>query len=81
MINVKVSINIRRKKELKKINISIIIHFGKNPKNGGNPPNDNKGKKSIIFSEFLKFKIINIWFKLKILNKLNKNTTVIDKKQ
>jgi len=29
---------------LEKINISIINHLGKNPKNGGSPPNDKRGK-------------------------------------
>lgn len=63
------------------INISIVIHFGKNPKNGGNPPKDNKGIKIIIFSKFLKLNKEKIWFILKILKLLNKITIVIEIKQ
>jgi hypothetical protein len=34
---------------LKKIIISIINHLGKNPKNGGSPPKDKRGKQIINF--------------------------------
>jgi hypothetical protein len=30
--------------------------LGKNPKNGGNPPNDKSGRKIIVLIKFLKLK-------------------------
>jgi hypothetical protein len=33
---------------------SIIIHFGKNPKNGGSPPKDKRGTKIIVLIKNLK---------------------------
>lgn len=36
------------------INRSIIIHFGKNPKNGGRPPKESKGIKITVFIKNLK---------------------------
>lgn len=49
---------------------SITIHLGKNPKKGGRPPKDRKGKNIIVLIKFLKFKEEKIWFKLKILKRL-----------
>lgn len=52
------------------INIWITIHFGKNPKKGGRPPNDSKFKNKI---NFIVFEFINkennwfIWETLKVL--------------
>lgn len=60
---------------------SIIIHFGKNPRNGGNPPKDNRGIKIIVFIKNLKLNDEKIWFKLKIFRLLNKKIIEIDKKQ
>lgn len=52
-------------------NFKIIINFGKNPINGGNPPKDNKFIKiNNLINLFLKFKL-NIWFKNFKLNKIN----------
>jgi hypothetical protein len=42
------------------IKSSIIIHLGKNPKNGGNPPKDNNNKKKIILKYLLENIIINV---------------------
>lgn len=50
----------------------ITIHFGKNPKNGGSPPNESKFN---IIQNFKVFDLKNkennwlIWYNLKLLNK------------
>ena len=55
--------------------------MGKNPKNGGNPPNDKKDKnKENLINELLLNKT-NIWFTWKRLKLLNKNTIVAERKQ
>lgn len=51
---------------------SIIIHLGKNPKNGGKPPKDNKSKNNEIFVNLLLCKILKVWLILKSLKLLNK---------
>jgi len=48
-----------------------MIHLGKNPKKGGNPPKDNKGKENINLKLLFLLKKENIWFKLKILKFFN----------
>lgn len=60
---------------------SITSHFGKKPKKGGRPPNDNRGIKIIVFIKNLKLKEAKIWFKLKIFILLNKKITTIERKQ
>lgn len=61
------------------INISIINHFGKNPKNGGKPPKDNKGINNIIFKNLLELNNLKVWLILKILKLLNIKTILIFK--
>lgn len=53
------------------IKFSIIIHLGKNPKNGGSPPKDRKliKKQNFMVGDWLLNK--NIWLMLNILNLLN----------
>lgn len=34
----------------------MIIHLGKNPKKGGSPPSERRGKKNNVLIKFLKFK-------------------------
>ena len=51
---------------------SITNHFGKNPRKGGKPPNERRGRKIIILLIFLKLKLVNIWFIQKIENLLKK---------
>lgn len=46
----------------------MIIHFKKNPKNGGSPPKDKKFIKKQNFNRYEKLLNIKIWL---ILNKLN----------
>jgi len=72
---------INKKNILVFINKSIINHFGKNPKNGGNPPKESRGIKIMVFIKNLKLNNEKIWFKLKIFILLNKKITLIDKKQ
>lgn len=55
-------------------NNSIIIHFGKNPKNGGKPPKDKRSKNIEIIINLLELNILKVWLILKILNLLNMNT-------
>lgn len=81
MINVKLIITIRRKNIFKLINISIISHLGKNPKNGGRPPKDKRGIKIIVFIKNLKLKEEKIWFKLKIFKLLKRKIIEIERKQ
>lgn len=53
-----------------KIIISIIIHFGKNPKKGGNPPIDKRLVNKAIFENKLKGDILKVWLifiRLKLL--------------
>jgi hypothetical protein len=50
----------------------MIIHLGKNPKNGGNPPKDNKSKNSEIFISLFLYNILKVWLILKSLKLLNK---------
>lgn len=52
--------------------MSIIIHLGKNPKNGGNPPKDKSGIKIIVFIKNLKLNEEKTWFKLKIFKLLKR---------
>lgn len=60
--------------------ISIIIHFGKNPKNGGSPPKEINRINNEIFINLLVWNILNVWFKLKSLKLFNKITIDIFKK-
>lgn len=80
MINVKNNIKFNSKYNFIEINISIIIHLGKNPTKGGRPPKDNKGIKIIIFNIWLLENNLKIWFKLKSLKLLNIKIIETDKK-
>lgn len=51
----KKSIKVKRKIIFLNVNISIINHLGKNPKKGGNPPNDKKTIKIIRLKKKLIF--------------------------
>lgn len=49
---------------LEKINNSITIHLGKNPKNGGRPPKERRGS---VINSFINLFIVvreNIWLRL-----------------
>lgn len=81
MIKVKLIIKIKSKNIFKFIKRSIIIHLGKNPKNGGSPPRDKRGIKITVFIKNLKLNEEKIWFKLKILSLLKRKMIEIDKKQ
>lgn len=48
----------------------ITIHLGKNPKNGGSPPKDNKEINNLNFTKGDWLKKENTWFRWKNLNKL-----------
>lgn len=65
------------------LNVSdwITIHFGKNPKNGGRPPNDNKLKTRKNFIVFEWKNTENSWLIWEILNILNINTIVNDRNE
>ena len=59
----------------------MVIHLGKNPKNGGNPPKDNKGRlKNNFIILVLNFKE-NIWLILKILKFLKVRIIVKDRNE
>jgi hypothetical protein len=47
VIKVRHTITVNKNKKFILTNDSIINHFGKNPKKGGNPPKDNKDKNKI----------------------------------
>lgn len=49
----------------------ITNHFGKNPKNGGSPPNDSKLKNKKNFIVFEWNDKVNNWFIWDVLNILN----------
>lgn len=51
--------------------LSITIHLGKNPKNGGNPPKEKKFINKQNLKTNLLFKVKKIWFKWNKLNILN----------
>lgn len=53
------------------VNDWITIHFGKNPKNGGNPPSESKLKNKKNFIIFEWKNIENNWLICEILNILN----------
>jgi hypothetical protein len=56
VIKVKNNIKIKINNILIETNISIIIHLGKNPKNGGSPPKESKLVKIIkLIKKFLFF--------------------------
>lgn len=76
MIKVKETITISIKIEFILLIDWITIHLGRNPKNGGRPPNDNKEINILYFINGLSLKNENIWFKWKNLNKLKINTNV-----
>lgn len=57
----------------------ITIHFGKKPKNGGSPPNDNKEVKRLNLTRGDWLKKENSWFKWKKLNNLKIKISVKDK--
>lgn len=63
------------------IKISIIIHLGRNPKNGGSPPNERKLNIKNIFKIGEIIKLLKIWLKWKILKFKNNNTIGIFNKQ
>lgn len=70
-----------KKKKLLEMSISIEIHLGKNPKNGGNPPNERRGK--LMNSFWILFFIFkeNIWLIWKILKFLNIKIIINDNKE
>lgn len=71
MIKAKLIIKKVKIKKLLKIILSKVIHLGKNPIKGGNPPKDNKGILINIFCILvLNFKL-NIWLILNNLKLLN----------
>lgn len=57
----------------------ITNHFGKNPKNGGSPPKDNRDKKSVNLVKGDSLNEENIWLKCERLNKAKKIMIVKDK--
>lgn len=59
----------------------IISHLGKNPKNGGKPPKDNKLQNKKNFKIFELNNIENNWLICEILNKLNIKIIVKDKNE
>lgn len=63
------------------INNSIIIHLGRNPKNGGNPPKDKKLNIKNIFKIGEIKKLLKIWLNWKILKFKNNKTIGIFKIQ
>lgn len=81
MIKEKNIIKIKIKCKLEKIINSIIIHLGKNPKNGGNPPRESKTKNNVNFNNWLILKKEKIWLILNILKLLNKITIEIFNKE
>jgi hypothetical protein len=60
VIKVKNNIKFNKKNKFFLINISIIIHFGKNPKKGGKPPKDNKTIKIEILKNLFELNILNV---------------------
>lgn len=76
----KVTINVSKKNIFKLIKDSMISHFGKNPINGGKPPNESKDKNIRNFwIEFLLNKP-NIWLILNNLKLLNIKIIAIERK-
>lgn len=57
----------------------ITIHFGKNPRKGGSPPNDSNEMNKLNLTKGFWLKKENIWFKWKNLNKLKMKINVKDK--
>lgn len=57
----------------------MVNHLGINPKNGGNPPKDNKFRKRENFKVLLKKNNINSWLIWNNLNILNKKIKLNDK--
>lgn len=79
MINVIIIIKVIKNNWLLKVKYWIVIHFGINPKKGGNPPKDNR----LINIENLKY-LLNInnennWLIWNNLNILNKKIKLKDK--
>lgn len=62
------------------VNNWITIHFGANPKNGGNPPKDKRFKNIENFKTFEGKNNENNWLMWLILNKLNIKIKLKDKK-
>lgn len=60
---------------------SIIIHLGKNPKNGGKPPKDNSDKNRINLITVLLLNNINIWLIWNNLKLLNRKIIVNERKE
>lgn len=55
-------------------NSSIIIHLGKNPKNGGRPPNEINKMNNETFINLFDWNMLKVWLILKSLKLLNKIT-------
>jgi len=54
----------------------IIIHFGKNPRNGGNPPNDNSDVNIMNFINVVSLFVIMVWLINDTPDSLIADTTV-----
>lgn len=81
MIKVDIIITVNKKYWLQQVNCWINNHFGKNPKNGGNPPKDKKFINNVNFKIFLFTNQENNWFKWNNLKILNINVKIKDKKE
>jgi hypothetical protein len=81
VIKVKNNIKINNAIILCSLNVSIISHLGKNPKNGGNPPKDSKTINIEIFKAIFKFLTKKVWLIFKNLNLLNMKIILKDKKE
>jgi len=57
----------------------MIIHLGKNPRNGGNPPKESKVIKIINFIKKFEFNILKVWLMLNSLKLLNMKIVLIFK--
>lgn len=55
----------------------MMIHFGKNPRNGGSPPKDNKDVNIINFISLASLFVIIVWLINDIPDSLMADTTVI----
>lgn len=63
---------------LLKVNLWITIHFGRNPKNGGRPPRDNRLRNRENLRVFEEKNTLNSWFKWNNLNISKKYTRLKD---
>jgi len=54
----------------------IIIHFGRNPRNGRTPPKDNRDVNIMNFISVVSLFVIMVWLKNDTPDKLTADTTV-----